>query len=141
MEGMDMSPLPEDVQLPSGWVCKRIDADELVFAHGTGGLEVEAACIDGTQPLPFELTQCWEVTCRLRARESASECSIGRVTTRAAAVEALRSCMEQANRLVRRDGSTDTLTPSAIAGGVDLRGEVPSPTSSHDSTHRTVLRH
>jgi hypothetical protein len=138
---MEMSPLPEDVQLPSGWVCKHVDADVLVFVRSTGELEVEAACVDGTQPLPFELTQCWEVTCRLRARESASECSIGRVTTRAAAVAALRSCMEHANRLVRRDGSTGTLTPSAIAAGVDLRGEVPSPTSGRNASHRTTLQH
>lgn len=138
---MEMSPLPEDVQLPSGWVCKRIETDELVFARSAGGLEVEATFVDGAQPLPFELTQCWEVTCRLRARESASECSIGRVTTRAAAVEALQSCMEHANRLVRRDGSTDTLTPGAIAGEIDLRGEIPSPTSGRDTTHRTTLRH
>ena len=136
-----MSPLPEDVQLPSGWVCKRIEADELVFAHGTGGLEVEAACVDETQPLPFDLTRCWEVVCRLRAGESSSECSVGRVTTRAAAVEALRSCMKHANRLVGRGGSTEALTPGAIAADVDLRGEVPSPTPSHGTDHRTMLRH
>lgn len=142
MEGIHMSPLPEDVQPPAGWVCKRVRRDELVFTRSTGGLEVEATTIDGTQPLPFDLVRGWKVTCRMRARESASEHSVGRVTTRAAAVEALLSCMERANRLAERVGSPAGLTPAAIATDIDLRGEIPSPSpSKHDTDDRMMLRH
>ncbi len=141
-EGIDMSPLPEDIQPPAGWVCKRVRADELVFAHDTGGMEVAATSIDETQPLPFDLARGWEVTCRIHAGESTSEHSVGRVTTRAAAVAALRSCMERANRLDKAGDSPESLTPATIAADIDLRGEIPSPSPpEHGTDRRMTLRH
>jgi hypothetical protein len=137
-----MSPVPEDLHLPCGWVCKQVDADELVFAHSTGLVEVEATSIDGTQPLPFDLARGWDVTCRIRAGESSSEHSVGRVTTRAAALAALRSCMERANRLANEADSPASLTPAIIAADIDLRDEIPSPSPpEHGTDRRMTLRH
>ncbi|HET7324463.1 MAG TPA: hypothetical protein VFJ06_09035 [Halococcus sp.] len=120
-----MSPLPEDVQLPCGWVCKRVCADTLVCGHEDGSLEVEATRTDDSQLLPFDLTNGWELTCRIRAGESMSERVIGRVTTRAAATEGLRSCMERVSTLARTRGSGE-LSPALIAEDIELRGEIPS---------------
>jgi hypothetical protein len=137
-----MSPVPEDLRLPCGWVCKRVRTDELVVAHNTGGLEIEATSIDETQPLPFDLARGWEVVFRVRAGESASEHSVGRVTTRAAAVEALRACMERANRLAERTGSKAALSPAAVAADIDLRDEIPSPSRPNcDAGRRMTLTH
>jgi hypothetical protein len=137
-----MSPVPEDLHLPCGWVCKQVDADELVFAHSTGLVEVEATRIDGTQPLPFDFVRGWNVTCRVRAGESTSERSVGRVTTRAAAVRALRSCMERANELTTGVDSLASLTPATIAGDIDLRDEIPSSSRpDHDVNRRMELTH
>lgn len=119
-----MSPLPEDVHPPCGWVCKRACENELVFSHEKGGLEVAATKIDELQSLPYDLMGGWEVTCRRRARESESTRSVGRVTTRAAALDALRSCMERVTVLART-GSTDEITLATIAESAQLRGEIP----------------
>jgi hypothetical protein len=137
-----MSPVPEDLHPPCGWVCRRVDADELVFAHHTGLMEVAATRIDETQPLPFDVAYGWDITCRIRAGESASERSVGQVTTRAAAVAALRSCMERANELTEGGGLPASLTPAAIAADIDLRDEIPSlspPERGRD--RRMTLRH
>jgi hypothetical protein len=129
-----MSPVPEDLQLPCGWVCKRACEDELVLGREDGDLEVEATRTDESQVLPFDLTSGWELTCRIRSGESVSERVIGRVTTRAAAVDGLRSCMERASSLVRTTGSTETLTPSSIARDIELRGEIPMASRSTGGT-------
>lgn len=129
-----MSPLPEDVQLPCGWVCKRASEDELVFSHREGDVEVEATRTDDAGLLPFDVPCGWELTCRMRAGESVSERIIGRVTTRAAAVEALYSCMECVTMLVQAAGSTGGLTPARIVEGVELRDEIPSVTPNRPSS-------
>lgn len=123
-----MSPLPEDVRPPCGWVCARACGDELVFSYGRDGIEVIATKTDETSAPPFDLLNGWEVTCRKRAGESMSERSVGRVTTRAAAADALYSCMERVSSLVRTTGSADTIALSTIAEDVPLRGEIPQGT-------------
>lgn len=136
-----MSPLPEDVQLPCGWVCKRACKDKLVFSHEEGDIEVEATRTDEPRLLPFDVPCGWELTCRIRYGESVSERVIGRVTTRAAAVEALHSCMERVSTLVRTTGSVGGLTPARIAEGVELRGEIPpiTPRRTRDRGRQMTL--
>jgi hypothetical protein len=120
-----MSPVPEDVRLPCGWTCKRAGEDELVLGYAEGNVEVEAARTDESQLLPFDLTHGWELTCRIRSGESMSERVIGRVTTRTAATEGLRSCMNRVRSLARTTGSMGNFTPARIAQDIDLRGEIP----------------
>lgn len=120
-----MSPLPEDAQLPCGWVCKRTAADELVLGHEQEGVEVEATRTADSQLLPFGVMGGWKLTYRNRAGESTNERIIGRVTTKPAATEALRSCMEHVSSLVRTNGSTSGLSPALIAESVELRNEIP----------------
>jgi len=112
-----MSPLAEDVQPPCGWVCKYIRDDELVFTYD--GFEVAATKTDGSNALSFDLGNGWELTCRERAGETVSERSIGYVTSRRAATDALFSCMEHASTSVRRNGSTDALTLDTLVAGAD----------------------
>lgn len=125
-----MSPLPEDVQLPCGWVCKRVAADELVLGHEREGVEVEATRTDDSQLLPFDVMRGWKLTYRNHAGELTSERVIGRVTTKPAATEALHSCMEHVSALVRTSGSTNGLSPALIAESVELRNEIPMALSS-----------
>lgn len=127
-----MSLLPEDVQLPCGWVCKRISADELVLGHAQEGVEVEATRTDDSQLLPFDVMGGWKLTYRNRAGESTSERVIGRVTTKPAATEALHSCMERVSTLARTNGSTGGVSPAFIAESVELHNEIP-PTPSQPS--------
>lgn len=143
MEGKTMSPLPEEMQLPCGWVCKRASADELVFGHDADGFEVAATRTDESRLHPFDLTRGWELTCRRRAGEMMSERAIGRVTTRTAATEALRSCMENLSRLSRTRGSVAGLSIATIAEGVELRDEQPSATPDRPSHggERQLLTH
>ena len=139
---MTVSPLPEDVYLPCGWVCKRVSADELVFGYDTGGFEVAATRADESRLHPFDLTRGWELTCRRRAGGMTSERGIGRVMTRTAATEGLRSCMEHISRLFRTRDSVAGLSLAAIAEGVELRGERPSTTSdrsSHDDEQLSLI--
>lgn len=133
-----MRPLPEDRQLPCGWVCKRACAEVLVFSHREKNLEVEATRADDSHLLPFDLSHGWELTCRIRSGESVSERTIGRVTTQAAATDGLRSCMERVSSSIRTAGSTGGLTPALVTEGIDLRNEIPSTTT--DDSVRTVER-
>lgn len=129
-----MSPLPEDGQLPCGWVCKRVSADELVLGHEQEGVEVEATRTDNSQLLPFDVMRGWKLTYRNRAGESMSERVIGRVTTKPAATEALHSCMERVSTLVRTNGSTGGVSPALIAESVELRNEIPLATDRPGGT-------
>jgi len=112
-----MSPLPEDVQPPCGWVCKCAGDDELVFAYDE--FEVAATKTDSSNPPSFDIGGGWEVTCREHAGETVNERSIGYVASRGAAADTLFSCMEHASESVRRSGSADALTLDVVAAGAD----------------------
>lgn len=132
-----MSPLPEDVQLPCGWVCARDGTDSLVFSYTRAGIEARATRTDESNGLSFDLSG-WEVACRKRARESMSEHSVGRVTTRTAAADALYACMERISSLVRT-GSTDDIALSAVVEDVALHGEIrPTNACQRDDGRRRV---
>lgn len=120
-----MNPLPEDLQLPSGWVCRRVRADELVLGRNRDGFEVVASRTDDADRLPFEPSCGWTLSCRLRAGESVSERTIGRVSTRPAAVDALRACMERVTELAAATGSAQGLSLAAVVR--DIRGECELP--------------
>jgi hypothetical protein len=124
-----MNPLPEDLQLPSGWVCKRACADELVLGRCADGFEVVATRTSDADRLPFEPSRGWDLSCRIRVGESVNRRSIGRVSTQRAALTALRSCMERVTELADAR-SADELSLAVVVQDIHNRCEIPSMT--HD---------
>lgn len=113
-----MSSVPEDQRLPSGWLCRRAADDELILGHRQGGVEVVATRTDEADRLPFEPSG-WDLTCRLRAGESTSECAIGRASTREKALSTLRSHMEDVSALIRCAGSAEGLCLTSIVHEIE----------------------
>ena len=126
-----MNPLPEDLQLPSGWLCKRVCTDELVLGRSTDGFEVIATRTSDADRLPFEPSCGWDLSCRLRAGESVSQRPIGRVSTQSAALAALRSCMERVTELATTTGSADGLSLAVVVRDIRTQCDVPPMTYGH----------
>lgn len=129
-----MNPLLDGGRFPSGWVCERAAEDALVFGRSDGRFEVSAMRTDS--PLPFDLPCGWELTGREYLGESVRESSIGVVTTRAAAADALQSCMERVSEALRGADSANDLSLDTLLEDVSLRGEIPSRTTREPAPGR-----
>lgn len=134
MKYTGMGPQPDDLYLPSGWVCTQWDGTILTFTRDDGRFELVATPSATTpQYADLGLLQCWEMTVHQRCEDFTSETLIGHVPTQQAAATGLRASMKAINRALQETEATEWLVLSPILAEI----EVPSAMSLTAGTENT----
>lgn len=91
----DHDAIPREA-LPPGWGPAEVRDDRLAYRRRRPPIEVIAALADADRTHPgLGLGRCWELRYRHPAAEPPATASIGRVSTRSAALEGLLECMNR----------------------------------------------
>ncbi|WP_255169312.1 hypothetical protein [Natrononativus amylolyticus] len=119
----DHSPIPREA-LPPGWGPAEVCDERYAYRRSRPSIELIAARRAGDHAHPgLGLGHCWELRYRHRVGELSVSESIGRVTTRGAALEGLLECMSRIH-----DGVEELCDPMEIEAAlrrVSLENRLP----------------
>ncbi len=120
----DHTPIPREA-LPPGWGPAEVRDDHLAYRRTQPPLELIAQLTEADHSHPcLGISRCWELRYRHPVTEPPITESIGRVTTRSAALEGLLECMTRIHERVEEP--RDPSETRAILEGVSLAGFVPN---------------
>ncbi|MFC6719622.1 hypothetical protein ACFQGT_13460 [Natrialbaceae archaeon GCM10025810] len=124
----DRSPIPREA-LPPGWGPADVSDERIAYRRGRPPIDLVAVRLPASQAHPgLGLCHYWELRYRYAIGERTVRKSIGRVTTRTAALEGLVECMHRIHD--RADDLSDPLDVRAALEGVRLADPVPNGPSS-----------
>ncbi|WP_408959945.1 hypothetical protein [Natrinema sp. 74] len=120
---VDQDPIPREA-LPPRWGLAEYCGDRLVYRHNRPSIELiaDSTLADRSHP-GLGLCRCWELRYRYFVTDQTVTQSIGRVSTRRAAVDGLLECMRRIHDTVSAaDGPIEV---GEVLNGVSLRDLVP----------------
>ncbi|MFB1064394.1 hypothetical protein [Natrinema sp. H-ect4] len=119
----DQDPIPPEA-LPPRWGLAELCDDQFVYRHSRPPIELIADCTlaDGSHP-GLGLCRCWELRYRYFLTDRTICRSIGRVSTREAAVDGLLECMRSIHETVT--AADDAVAVGQVLERVSLAGLIP----------------
>lgn len=124
---IDQRPIPPEA-LPPGWGSADAGEGRLAYRRGRPAIELIAARTDADRSHPsLGLGRCWELRYRFPLGERSVSESIGRVSTRRAAIDGLLACMNRVHEAV--DDPDDPIEVRAALRDVSLSDLVPGDRS------------
>lgn len=121
------TPIPREA-LPPGWGPAEVRDDRLAYRRRRPPIELIAALADADRSHPgLGVGRCWELRYRHPVAEPPATASIGRVSTRSAALEGLLACMTRLQEAVEEP--RDPVEVRTVLEDVSLADFVPDRTS------------
>ncbi|WP_207586519.1 hypothetical protein [Halomontanus rarus] len=129
----DQNPIPRD-ELPPAWGLADHCDEYVEYRRNRPSIELIAAQTDADHSHPvLGLERCWELRYRYPIGEVPVSDSVGRVSTRHAALSGLLECMHRIHNRV--EDLHDPLEIQAVLDGVSLGNVVPDGTSKAPYRH------
>ncbi|QLG49695.1 hypothetical protein [Natrinema halophilum] len=121
---VDQDPIPREA-LPPRWGPVECQDDRFVYRHNRPSIELIADCTLADRSHPgLGLCRCWELQYRYFMTDRTISQSIGRVSTRQAAIDGLLECMQRIHDTV--SAADGPLKVEEVVDSVPLSDLIPT---------------
>lgn len=124
---LDQHPIPREA-LPPGWGPVELGEKRFVYRRSTPPIELVAVCTTAETHPALGIGRCWELRYRYAVGEHTATESLGQVSTKRAAADALVDYMKRIRDAV--DPNADPVDVRATLDCVSLSDPIPEPRPS-----------